>query len=41
VLSTGFYLNWLMQQVKLLLDAGPDVTSATRQGRALRWLRPQ
>lgn len=34
VLSTGFYLNELMQPVKLLLDAGHAVTFATPQGRA-------
>ena len=34
VLSTGFYLNELMQPVKLLLDAGHQVTFATPQGRA-------
>ena len=34
VLSTGFYLNELMQPVKLLLDAGHEVTFATPQGRA-------
>ena len=34
VLSTGFYLNELMQPVKLLLDAGHKVTFATPQGRA-------
>jgi len=34
VLSTGFYLNELMQPVKLLLDAGHDVTFVTPQGRA-------
>ena len=34
MLSTGFYLNELMQPVKLLLDAGHAVTFATPQGRA-------
>ncbi len=34
VLSTGFYLNELMQPVKLLLDAGHEVTFATPHGRA-------
>ena len=34
VLSTGFYLNELMQPVKLLLDAGHEVTFATPRGRA-------
>ncbi|WP_031374324.1 type 1 glutamine amidotransferase domain-containing protein [Lysobacter antibioticus] len=32
--ATGFYLNELMQPVKLLLDAGHQVTFATPQGRA-------
>ena len=36
VLSTGFYLNELMQPVKLLLDAGHEMTFATPQGRAPR-----
>lgn len=34
VLSTGFYLNELMQPVKLLLDAGHEVTFAMPLGRA-------
>ena len=34
VLSTGFFLNELMQPVKVLLDAGHEVTFATPQGRA-------
>lgn len=34
MLSTGFYLNELMQPVKLLLGAGQGVTFATPQGRA-------
>lgn len=34
VLSTGFYLNELMQPTKLLLDAGHSVTFATPSGRA-------
>jgi putative intracellular protease/amidase len=33
-LSTGFYLNELMQPVKALLDAGHQITFATPQGRA-------
>lgn len=32
--QTGFYLNELMQPVKLLLDAGHHVTFATPQGKA-------
>ncbi|WP_073525639.1 type 1 glutamine amidotransferase domain-containing protein [Pseudomonas fluorescens] len=34
VFSTGFYLNELMQPVKLLLDAGHSVTFATPTGKA-------
>jgi len=34
VFSTGFYLNELMQPVKLLLDAGHTVTFATPTGKA-------
>lgn len=34
VFSTGFYLNELLQPVKLLLDAGHQVTFATPQGKA-------
>lgn len=34
VFPTGFYLNELMQPVKLLLDAGHQVTFATPTGRA-------
>lgn len=34
VFKTGFYLNELMQPVKLLIDAGHEVTFATPQGRA-------
>jgi len=34
VFSTGFYLNELMQPVKLLLDAGHQVTFATPNGQA-------
>lgn len=34
VFATGFYLNELMQPVKLLLDAGHQVTFATPQGQA-------
>lgn len=34
VFSTGFYLNELLQPVKLLLDAGHQVTFATPEGRA-------
>ncbi|WP_313140849.1 hypothetical protein [Stenotrophomonas sp.] len=34
VLSTGFYFDELMQPVKLLLDAGHEVTFATPQQRA-------
>ncbi|WP_199099329.1 type 1 glutamine amidotransferase domain-containing protein [Dyella sp. ASV21] len=34
VFSTGFYLNELMQPVKMLMDAGHQVTFATPQGRA-------
>lgn len=32
--KTGFYLNELMQPVKLLIDAGHTVTFATPQGKA-------
>lgn len=32
--KTGFYLNELMQPVKLLIDAGHEVTFATPQGKA-------
>lgn len=34
VFSTGFYLNELMQPVKLLLDAGHSITFATPTGKA-------
>ena len=34
VFKTGFYLNELMQPVKMLLDAGHEVTFATPEGRA-------
>ena len=34
VFSTGFYLNELLQPVKLLLDAGHQVTFATPEGKA-------
>ena len=34
VLSTGFFLNELMQPVKLLLDAGHQITFATPNGQA-------
>jgi putative intracellular protease/amidase len=34
VFSTGFYLNELLQPVKLLLDAGHHVTFATPEGKA-------
>ncbi|GAB3254465.1 type 1 glutamine amidotransferase domain-containing protein [Chitinimonas naiadis] len=34
VFATGFYLNELMQPVKLLLDAGHQVTFATPKGQA-------
>lgn len=34
VFATGFYLNELMQPVKLLLDAGHSVTFATPNGKA-------
>lgn len=34
IFSTGFYLNELMQPVKLLLDAGHTVTFATPTGKA-------
>lgn len=34
VLSTGFYLNELLQPVKLLMDAGHQVTFATPEGKA-------
>ncbi|MBD9564055.1 type 1 glutamine amidotransferase domain-containing protein [Pseudomonas sp. PDM09] len=33
VFSTGFYLNELLQPVKMLLDAGHDVTFATPKGK--------
>lgn len=41
MLSTGFYLNELMQPVKLLLDAGHEVTFATPQGGRRRWTYPR
>jgi len=34
VFKTGFYLNELMQPVKMLMDAGHEVTFATQQGNA-------
>lgn len=34
VFKTGFYLNELMQPVKMLIDAGHEVTFATPQGNA-------
>lgn len=34
VYQTGFYLNELMQPVKMLLDAGHEVTFATPEGKA-------
>jgi putative intracellular protease/amidase len=34
VFTTGFYLNELLQPVKMLLDAGHDVTFATPSGKA-------
>ena len=34
VFKTGFYLNELMQPVKVLIDAGHEVTFATPQGNA-------
>lgn len=34
VFSTGFYLNELLQPVKLLMDAGHQVTFATPEGKA-------